>query len=117
MKIALGQFAVRPDWQDNAAICLDLIARADWRRVNEQVRQAVNDGRRATVEYFIRAAHGGLVLVEDRLTPVIGAAGTVLAIEGIVDRARSAPQIVVPLTRARHLDEMAEAQLTTQSPR
>ena len=29
MKIALGQFAVRPDWQDNAAICLDLIARAD----------------------------------------------------------------------------------------
>ena len=29
MKIALGQFAVRPDWHDNAAICLDLIARAD----------------------------------------------------------------------------------------
>ena len=29
MKIALGQFAVRPDWQDNAAICLHLIARAD----------------------------------------------------------------------------------------
>lgn len=95
----------------------DLIARADWRRVNEQVRQAVNDGRRATVEYFIRVAHGGLVLVEDRLTPVIGAAGTVLAIEGIVDRARSAPQIVIPLTGVPHLDEMAEAQLITQTSR
>ena len=28
MKIALGQFAVHPTWEDNARLCQDLIRRA-----------------------------------------------------------------------------------------
>lgn len=74
----------------------DLVARADWQRVNEQVHMAVNHQRRATIEYLIRTAHGAWVLVEDRLTPVVNAAGIVLAIEGIVDRARCAPRTTPP---------------------
>lgn len=74
----------------NASIAFaDLIARSDWKRVNERVRLAVLDGRRATVEYLIRTAHGAWVQVEDRLTPIFNTAGDVLAIEGVVDRARS----------------------------
>src|SRR5687767_3502751 len=66
----------------------ELIARLDRSRVNEQVSIAAQHGRRATLEYFIRAAHGAWVEVEDRLTPVVNAAGKVLAIEGVIDRAR-----------------------------
>lgn len=73
----------------NASLAFgDLIARSDWRRVNERVRLAVQQGQRATVEYLIRTAHGAWLQVEDRLTPVFNAAGKVLAIEGIIDRAR-----------------------------
>ena len=48
MKIALGQFAVRPDWHDNAAICLDLIARADaggarWRAARSILARDIAD--------------------------------------------------------------------------
>ena len=66
----------------------DLIARADWKRVNAQVRAAVQLGRRVTLEYQIRAAHGRWIHVEDRLTPVLDADRKVLAIEGVIDRAR-----------------------------
>src|SRR5688500_9790462 len=66
----------------------DLIARPDWSRVNEQVSTAAQHGRRVTLDYLIRAAHGAWVQVEDRLTPVVNAAGKVLAIEGVIDRAR-----------------------------
>jgi len=67
----------------------DLIARSDWKRVNERVRLAVLHRQRVTVEYVIRTAYGTRVQVEDRLTPVVNAAGNVLSIEGIIDRARS----------------------------
>lgn len=67
----------------------DLISRCDFERVNECVRDAILRRRRASVEYFIRAAHGVSVKVEDRFTPVVNAAGKLLAIEGIIDRARS----------------------------
>lgn len=67
----------------------DLIARSDWARVNEAVRTAILQRRRATVEYLIRTAYGAWVQVEDRFTPVVNAAGKLLAIEGIIDRARS----------------------------
>ena len=66
----------------------DLIARRDWSRVNEQVSTAAQYGRRVTLDYSIRAAHGAWVQVEDRLTPVMNAAGKVLAIEGVIDCAR-----------------------------
>ncbi len=73
----------------NASIAFgELVARADWRRVNERVRLAAWHRQRATVEYHVRSAHGALVLIEDRFTPVINAAGELLAIEGIIDRPR-----------------------------
>jgi PAS domain-containing protein len=73
----------------NASIAFaDLIARSDWKRVNERVRLAMLHRQRATIEYLIRTASGAWVQVEDRLTPVVNAAGKVLAIEGIIDRAR-----------------------------
>jgi PAS domain-containing protein len=73
----------------NASLAFgDLIARADRPRVNERVRWAALHRQRATVEYRIRTAHGAWVQVEDRLTPIVNAAGQVLAIEGIIDRAR-----------------------------
>jgi hypothetical protein len=73
----------------NASIAFgDLIARSDWERVNERVRLAVLHRQRATVEYLIRTAHGVWLKVEDRFTPVVNPGGTVLAIEGIIDRAR-----------------------------
>lgn len=67
----------------------DLIARSDRERVNERVRAAILQRRRARIEYLIRTAHGALVQIEDRFTPVVNAAGKLLAIEGIIDRARS----------------------------
>jgi len=66
----------------------DLIARPDRSRVNEQVSTAAQYGRRLTLNYRIRAAHGAWVEVEDRLTSVVTAAGKVLAIEGVIDHAR-----------------------------
>lgn len=73
----------------NASIAFgDLIACSDWERVNERVRLAVLHRQRATVEYLIRTAHGAWLQVEDRFTPVVNAAGTALAIEGLIDRAR-----------------------------
>lgn len=73
----------------NASLAFgDLIARCDRQRVDERVRVAVLHRQRATVEYRIRTAHGAWIQVEDRLTPVVNAAGTVLAIEGVFDRAR-----------------------------
>jgi len=67
----------------------NLIARSDWERVNETVRVAILQRRRATVEYLIRTASGALVQVEDRFTPVVNEDGKLLAIEGIIDRSRS----------------------------
>jgi PAS domain-containing protein len=76
----------------------DLIARPDWRRVNAQLCAAAQHGRRITLDYLIRAAHGAWVHVEDRLTPVVNAAGKVLAIEGVIDRTRCpTPGEPVPL--------------------
>ncbi len=73
----------------NASLAFgDLIVRADWPRVNEKVEFAVQQRKPVAIEYLIRAAHGALVRVEDRLTPVISATGEVLAIEGIIDHAR-----------------------------
>jgi PAS domain-containing protein len=73
----------------NASIAFSgLIARSDWARVNERVRLAVRRRQRATVEYLIRTAHGAWLRVEDRFTPVVNDDGEVLAIEGIIDRAR-----------------------------
>jgi hypothetical protein len=66
----------------------DLIVPADRPRVEERVRLAVRLRQRATVEYRIRTAHGAWALVEDRFSPVVNAAGEVIAIEGIIDRVR-----------------------------
>ena len=76
----------------NASIAFgDLIARSDWKRVNERVRLAAAHRQRATVEYLIRTAHGAWLQVEDRLTPIVNASGKLIAIEGIIDRARCSP--------------------------
>lgn len=53
------------------------------------VRLAVLHRHRVSVNYRIRAAHGALVPVEDRLTPVFNSTGKVVAIEGIIDPVRS----------------------------
>jgi PAS domain-containing protein len=93
----------------NASIAFgDLIARSDWQRVNERVRLAVLHRQRATVEYLIRTAHGAWVQVEDRFTPVVNAAGKVLAIEGIIDRARCSRPTTWP-----SLPEADQARLAT----
>jgi PAS domain-containing protein len=74
----------------NASIAFgDLIAGTDRKRVDERVEFAIRHRRRATVEYLIRTAHGAWVQVEDRFTPVVSAAGKVVAIEGIIDRSRA----------------------------
>ena len=74
----------------NASIAFaNLISRSDWKRVNERVRMAALNRQRTTIEYRVRVAHGAWIEVEDRLTPVVDAAGNVLAIEGVIDRARS----------------------------
>jgi PAS fold. len=77
---------------DPASIAFgDLVARADWSRANERVRLAILHRRRATVRYRLRTAYGAWVQVEDRFTPVVDADGRVLAIEGVIDRARGNP--------------------------
>ena len=65
----------------------ELIAPADRERVDAVIRSAVRHRSRATVDYFIRAAHGLWVNIEDRFTPVFDAAGRLVAIEGVIDRA------------------------------
>jgi|GEM_PF-3192983 len=80
----------------------DLIARADRSRADECVRLAVAQRQRATVEYRIRTAHGAWTLVEDRFAPVFNAAGQVLAIEGIIDRARRPHPSSWPRARRPH---------------
>jgi PAS domain S-box-containing protein len=73
----------------NASIAFgELIARTDWQRVNDRVRIAAQRRQRTTIEYVIRTAHGTWVQVEDRLTPIVNSTGQVLAVEGIIDRAR-----------------------------
>lgn len=57
-----------------------LIARSYWERGNERVCLAVLHRGRATIEYLIRTAHGALVEVEDRFTPVVSSAGKLLPI-------------------------------------
>jgi PAS domain-containing protein len=94
----------------------DLIARADWKRVNDQVRIAAQHRRHIVLEYLIRAAHGAWVLVEDRLTPVVNAAGTVLAVEGVMDRARRAVRVTAPATRANARAAADAAHLTIPNP-
>ncbi len=97
---------------ENASLAFgDLIARSDWIRVNERVRLAVLHRQRATVEYRIRTAHGAWVQVEDRLTPVVNAAGTVLAIEGVIDRARGSHATTWPSLSTA--EEACLAALTT----
>ncbi len=90
----------------------DLIAPPDLSRVNAQVRAAAQHGRRVTLDYLIRAAHGAWVQVEDRLTLVVNAAGKVFAIEGVIDRARCPARFpavcadaqLVPQLFAHHLN-------------
>ncbi len=65
----------------------DLIAQSDRERANARVQFAIRHGERASMEYRIRAAHGGWLHVEDRFAPVMDTAGNVVAIEGVVDRA------------------------------
>ncbi len=73
----------------NASISFgDLIAPSDRLRVEERVRLAVLHRNRISLDYRIRTAHGALVLVEDRLTPIFNFAGQVLAIEGVIDLVR-----------------------------
>lgn len=73
----------------NASLAFaDLIARSDWKRINERTRVAVLLRQRTTIEYLMRTAQGTWLPVEDRLTPVVNAAGKLLAIEGVIDRAR-----------------------------
>lgn len=96
----------------NASIAFgDLIARADWKRVNERVRLAVLHRQRATIEYLIRTAPGAWVQVEDRFTPVTNAAGAVFALEGIIDRARCSHPATWP-----SLPESDEARLAALAP-
>lgn len=71
----------------NASIAFgELIVPADRRRANERVRLAALHRQRARIEYLIRVAHGAWVRVEDRLTPIVNAAGKLVAIEGLIDR-------------------------------
>lgn len=85
----------------NASIAFgDLIAPADRQRVNERVRLAVLRRNRLSVNYGIQTAHGALVQVEDRLTPVFNSAGDVLAIEGVVDLARPDQAAAAPTPEA-----------------
>src|SRR5687768_6468811 len=72
---------------DASVAFAELIAPADWTRLNERVRLAAQYRQRATLEYLIRTAHGTWLRVEDRLTPIVDSVGRVLAIEGIIDRA------------------------------
>lgn len=71
----------------------DLIAFIDLERVNERVRLAVQRRQRTSVEYRIRTAYGAWIAVEDRLMPIVDAAGAVLMVEGIIDRAHHHPAL------------------------
>ncbi len=89
---------------DNASLTFsDLIAPADREHVDRQVGFAIARRQRAAVEYRLRTAYGDWVRVEDRLTPIIDEAGQVVAIEGVIDRARTrrapmaAANLVCPL--------------------
>ena len=85
----------------NASIAFaDLIVRDDWARVHARVHLAVLHRQRVAIQYRIHAAHGVTVLVEDRLTPVTNAAGRVVAIEGVMDLVRVAPETSGAITRA-----------------
>lgn len=86
----------------NASLAFgDLIARADRARVEECVARAVAHRHRAIVEYRLRTAHGAWTLVEDRFAPVFNATGQLLAIEGIIDRARRPLPSAWPRARRR----------------
>lgn len=93
----------------------ELIAHSDRIRVSQQVHAAVQHRRRATLEYPIWAAHGAWLLVEDRLTPVVNAAGTVLAIEGVIARARCEARFAPPATRGAADTTEREPRPTTPS--
>ena len=67
----------------------DLVAPLDRPRVNERVRHAVRHRHRVLMDYALHTAHGALVRVEDRFTPIFDTTGKLLAIEGVVDLARS----------------------------
>src|SRR6187402_2706559 len=53
----------------------DLVAPPDRQRVNETIRLAINHRHRVMVDYRLQTAHGALVSVEDRLTPLFDSAG------------------------------------------
>jgi PAS domain-containing protein len=73
----------------NASIAFaDLIASGDRPRVDARVELAVERRRPTAVEYRLRTAHGVWTVVEDRFTPVFDESGALVAIEGIIDRAR-----------------------------
>jgi len=89
-------------FMENGSIAFsDLIERSDRRRVNERVRLAARLRQRVTIRYMLRTAYGMWVQVEDRLTPVVNAAGQLLAIDGIIDHAsRGQPPLTgLPLPR------------------
>lgn len=104
---------------DNASIAFgDLISPIDRDRVNERVRLAVQLRQRVSVHYSIRVAHGALVRVEDRLTPIFDATGKVLAIEGIIDRARCGPSpatITLPALAVLHLAALTPGEMGASS--
>jgi PAS domain-containing protein len=73
----------------NASIAFaDLIAAGDRPRVDARVEFAVEQRRRAVIEYRLRTAYGTWTVVEDRFVPVFDESGALIAIEGIIDRAR-----------------------------
>lgn len=75
----------------NASLAFgDLVAPSYREHVNERIGVAVRLRRQVTLQYLIRAAHGAWVKVEDRLTPIVNAAGKVLGLEGIIDFSREA---------------------------
>lgn len=73
----------------NASIAFaDLIASGDRPRVDARVAFAAEQRRRAVMEYRLRTAYGSWTVVEDRFVPVFDESGALIAIEGIIDRAR-----------------------------
>lgn len=87
-----------------------LIAPADRRQANERIQLAVRHRHRVRVDYRLTTAHGALVPLEDRLTPVFDSAGKLLAIEGVVDFARSLDPTMspAPSDRRRQRGEAAD---------
>lgn len=72
----------------NASLAFaDLIAPEDRKRAFAAVDAAVSGGRRGRTTYRIRAAHGSMIVVDDRFSPVRAASGETVAIEGVIDRA------------------------------